>query len=675
MIVRLKLMGFVLLALLLPLAAGEGVVTERGIQDLLGRLGPRARDAALLERGVRAMARLWSSAEGDEAAFVAFGEEAWMGDDPQADLAFSHVSDYLESLWGNTHQMSLDLQHHVQLETGPLLPIDIAFSSLAPGAHLMEDLYRSRLALQLALNFPAYTLEEKNRLGKTWTVRDWAKARLGDLFDARVPADLLQKTARISANSDLYISAYNIHTRCLRDEQGRNPFPVDKVLLSHWNLRDEIKAGYSEGREGLGRQKLLQTVMERIIRQEIPREVINCAALPWKPSSNKVLNGASWKTVPREEDRRYQMLLDNFHALRALDGYYPEHLNTAMKRKFDGEMEIPQKEVVALFEDFLGSPVMKDVARLISRRLGRRLQPFDIWYDGFKARSQIPEERLSIQTRRRYPDPAALKADLPHILKTLGFTPGKASFLAERIGVDPARGSGHASGGVMKGQKALLRTRIAAEGMDYKGFNIGIHEFGHNVEQTFSLYSVPEYLMNGVPNTAFTEALAFIFQQRDLRILGEGEGLTQARELQTLDVCWSTFEIMGVSLVDMGVWDWMYAHPEATAAELREAVLAIATAVWNRFFAPAYGVKDSPVLAVYSHMISYPLYLSAYAYGQLIQFQLEEHLAGKDFGSEVERIFSQGRMTPRIWMEQACGRDLEARPLLDAAARALKVLR
>ena len=72
----------------------------------------------------------------------------------------------------------------------------------------------------------------------------------------------------------------------------------------------------------------------------------------------------------------------------------------------------------------------------------------------------------------------------------------------------------------MKGQQSRLRTRIPDSGMDYKGYNIAIHEFGHNVEQTLSLYDVDYFMLNGVPNTAFTEALAFVFQKRHLAHFG-----------------------------------------------------------------------------------------------------------------------------------------------------------
>ena len=47
-----------------------------------------------------------------------------------------------------------------------------------------------------------------------------------------------------------------------------------------------------------------------------------------------------------------------------------------------------------------------------------------------------------------------------------------------------------------------------------------------------------------------------------------------------------------MALVDMAVWHWMYEHPEATPAELREATLEIAREVWNRYFAPVLGDAD-----------------------------------------------------------------------------------
>jgi hypothetical protein len=104
--------------------------------------------------------------------------------------------------------------------------------------------------------------------------------------------------------------------------------------------------------------------------------------------------------------------------------------------------------------------------------------------------------------------------------------------------------------------------------------------------------------------------------------------------LAALDNYWSTYEIMGVAMVDMEVWKWLYKNPEATAEDLKNQTIAIAKEIWNKYYAPVIGVKDSPILAIYSHMIDYPLYLSAYPLGHLIEFQIEEHMVGKNIGTE-----------------------------------------
>jgi len=241
--------------------------------------------------------------------------------------------------------------------------------------------------------------------------------------------------------------------------------------------------------------------------------------------------------------------------------------------------------------------------------------------------------------------------------------------------VDPARGSGHAWGASMKGETAHLRTRIPESGMDYKGYNIAIHEFGHNVEQTISLYDVDYYMLNGVPNTAFTEALAFIFQKRDLELLGIDNKNPQKVALQTLDNFWSTYEIMGVSLLDQRMWKWMYANPNATSAELNSAVVAMAKEIWNEFYAPVFGIQDEPILAIYSHMVNSPIYLSNYAFGHLIQFQVEQYLHKADFAPEVERLFRIGTLTPNAWMQEGLGEDISIDSIIKEAGKAVKELK
>ena len=250
------------------------------------------------------------------------------------------------------------------------------------------------------------------------------------------------------------------------------------------------------------------------------------------------------------------------------------------------------------------------------------------------------------------------------MLVKLGFPQEKAAFLGDAIVVEPARGSGHAWGAMSRDDYARLRTRLSAKGMDYKGFNIAVHEMGHNVEQTISMRDVDFYIMNGVPNTAFTEANAFVFQKRDLQLLGYGKTNEAQAKMNELDIFWGAYEIMGVALVDINVWKWMYAHPECTAEQLKDAVIAAAKDVWNKYYEPVLGGKDSPILAIYSHMINSPLYLANYPLGHIIEYQLEQFYKGKNLAKEIMRIYSLGNLAPQEWMVQAVGERISTKAML-----------
>lgn len=241
--------------------------------------------------------------------------------------------------------------------------------------------------------------------------------------------------------------------------------------------------------------------------------------------------------------------------------------------------------------------------------------------------------------------------------------------------MDASLGAGHAIEAKMRDDKSTLRTRIGSDGMDYKGYNIGVHEFGHNVEQTISLHDVANYFLAGVPNTAFTEALAFTFQGKDLELLGiPPDSNENTDNLKTLDLFWNCYEIMGVSLVDIQVWQWMYEHPNADAYELKDAVIGIAKQVWNQYYAPIFKVKDEPILAIYSHAIIDPLYLSAYPIGHIIDFQLENFLKGKNMGEEVTRIYKLGRLEPNLWMQRAVGEKVSVQTLIHHTEKAAREL-
>ncbi|HEV2763954.1 MAG TPA: hypothetical protein VGV38_13310, partial [Pyrinomonadaceae bacterium] len=563
--------------------------------ELVSKYGEGQRERA--RRGLAQVSSFWRAEDGGAAVFEEFARANFAGDQATLDTMFQRFERLLEQLGGHMNEISRELRTQSDLDIGPILPFDELFAGYDPSAHVIDDFFRNKLAFVVLLNFPLTTLQQRLTEGERWTRRQWAETRLAQRFSKRVPAEVNQATARAASDAGRYIAEYNVWMHHLVNERGERLFPAKLRLLSHWNLRDEIKADYSDAKTGLAKQRMIQQVMERIVTQTIPAVVVNNPAYDWNPFTNEVrpsavkdFDEAPAASAPApgaplnspEPDTRYAKLLLTFQAARKADPYSPT-APTHIARSFEESREIPEARVRELFEQVLSASHVPRVARLIESRLGRPLEPFDIWYNGFRPRGAYTEAQLDEIVSKKYPTAEAFQKDIPNILVKLGFTKERADLLAANIVVDPARGSGHAMGASMRSARARLRTRVERGGMNYKGFNIAVHELGHNVEQTFSLNLVDHTLLQGVPNNAFTEALAFVFQNRDLELLGLSTPDAQSRALSTLNDFWGTYEIAGVGLVDMQVWRWMYEHPEATPAQLKEATLRIAKDVWNRY--------------------------------------------------------------------------------------------
>jgi hypothetical protein len=458
-------------------------------------------------RGLQQVADFWRPEDGDRAVFEGFVRRNFAGDQATLDVVFDRFERLLEQLNGHMLEILLELRRQTDLDLGPILPIDETFAAYDPTAHLNDDFFANKLAFAVLLNFPLTTLEERLTEGESWTRRQWAETRLADRFSKRVPAAVHQKVAKAEAEADQYIAEYNIWMHHLLTDSGERLFPPKLRLLSHWNLRDEIKASYSDRETALPKQRMIQKVMERIVTQTIPAVVVDNPHVDWKPYTNEVAPAAvqdSEEAAPKgmevgnhpEPDTRYEVLLGCYRASRLVDPYSPT-APTLIDRRFNENREIPEKRVEEMFERVLSSPLLGEVAKLIEARLGRPLEPFDIWYNGFRPRGTYQESELDAIVRKRYPTSEAYERDMPNLLAQLGFSEARAKELAANIVVEPARGSGHAWGAGMREAKARLRTRVGAEGMDYKGFNIAVHEMGHNVEQTISLNSIDHTLLEG----------------------------------------------------------------------------------------------------------------------------------------------------------------------------------
>src|SRR6267143_505984 len=235
----------------------------------------------------------------------------------------------------------------------------------------------------------------------SWERKQWAQARLTRRFVVRPGGAALQAVARARADGAAYIAGYNIWMHHVLAPDGRRLFPRGVRLLSHWNLRDQIKADYAEPDKAMA-----------LARQR-----------PARPSISD----------DREPDTRYAVLLANFRAARQLDSVYPM-APTEIDRHFQLDDEIPEQRVRALLTQILESPLVPKMAALIQKRLGRPLEPFDIWYSAFMEKQ--PEDELSRLTRARYPNADAYKKDIPRWLQGLGFSAEKARWLDAHIVVD-----------------------------------------------------------------------------------------------------------------------------------------------------------------------------------------------------------------------------------------------
>jgi len=673
------------------LAIPASAQTQESMQkletELVAKYGEAQRPR--LQRGMQQVAQFWRAEDGDNAAFEELVRTHFAGNQVTLDALFDRMQFVLESINGHMTEISRDLQWQSDLDLGTVHPFDEIMAGYAAGAHITDDFFKNKLAFVVLLNFPITTLEQRLSEGEQWSRRQWAEAALGLYFSKRVPSEVNLAVGKASAEASQYVATYNIWMHHLLDDKGNRLFPVKMRLLEHWNLRDEIKGNYSvDAKVGLPKQRMIQRVMERIVDQTIPDAVVDNPNVDWNPYTNNVKaatvddaeEGESRAapariTNAREPDTRYAKILSTFHAARLVDPYSPT-APTHIRRSFEEGRQMLESRVEAMLKDVLTSPHVPRVAKVIEKRLGRKLEPFDIWYNGFRSSGTYSEAQLDELTRKRYPTAEAYKKDMAALLVKLGFTKERADYLAANIEVDAARGSGHALGSGRRGDNPRLRTRVGKDGMDYKGFNIAVHEMGHNVEQVFSLKNIDYYMLSGVPNTAFTEALAFVFQAKDLELLGLASPTAESRALQTLNDFWGTYEIAGVALVDMGMWHWMYDHPDATPEQLKTATVQISKDIWNRYYAPVFGKKDVVLLGVYAHMVNNFLYLPNYPIGHLIAFQIEEQVekAG-NLGAEFERMSRYGSLPPDQWMKNATGAPVGASALLHATEKALEVVK
>src|SRR5437016_2253034 len=221
------------------------------------------------QRGLLQVSEFWRPEDGDAASYEEFVTTNFAGDQATLDTMFNRFEYLLEELSGHMHEINREFRQQMDLDLGPVLPFDQTFAGYDPSAHLLDDFFQNKLAFTVLLNFPLTTLNERLENGPSWSRRQWAEVRLAQGFSKRVPAQVNLAISGAEAEAAHYIDQYNIWMHHLTDTNGQRLFPPKMRLLSHWNLRDEIKSDYTDTQNGLAKQRMIQQVMERIITQTI----------------------------------------------------------------------------------------------------------------------------------------------------------------------------------------------------------------------------------------------------------------------------------------------------------------------------------------------------------------------------------------------------------------------
>jgi hypothetical protein len=274
----------------LKASSGRPSWMDKSISKLQKELTARYGEpqSSRIARGLKQVSEFWTEEDGNAAAFEGFVSENFAGDTTTLNDMFSRFERLFEKLDGHMLEIGREFRWQTDLDLGTIYPFDEVFAGYDPSAHLNDDLFNNKLAFVVLLNFPLTTLQERIQNGESWTRRQWAEVRLAQRFSKRIPASVNLEIAKAGAEADSYIASYNIWMHHLLDGKGNRLFPAKLRLLTHWNLRDEIKSDYGEGAQGFEKQKMIQQVMERIVTQTIPANVIDNPFLDWNPYTNEV---------------------------------------------------------------------------------------------------------------------------------------------------------------------------------------------------------------------------------------------------------------------------------------------------------------------------------------------------------------------------------------------------
>jgi hypothetical protein len=651
------------------------MIQDKAIQKVIAELMRiySSKNSVNINKCVKAVASRWIDADGTEAEFQEFCIKFYLDTQSQKNYLFEKLQNKIEKIFGLSFELYWSNKWSLMMQTGPIEPVDTILAEMDPFTHISEDFYRSKLSHLILLNFPLLSLEEKNALTDSLSDRIvWAQCRLAELGQFRVPFHITANESSAINYSYQFLSHLIFDLQRIIFDNNKRLADAPLKVDTHWGLRDQIVLLYQD-KLGLKKQKLLAHIWEKATLEEVPNAYYENLNTTWDPVTHSIFENGSKLSENKISNHhgRYKALRGLFEAKKQEDLYIPE-MSNYIHRSFELTREIKEVNVRKLFTDFLTNPLLPLCADKLKSILNRDLYSFDVVFNQFGITTSDTPTSYDAIVEKKFPTLNHFHAAIPDILEKFGFDAKLAREISEKIQVVTCRSGGFSSFPKMRGGKFLLTTPTDNGKMNFTSFATAMHELGHCVEGYLSLEKIDYYLLGKVPCSAFSEAFAYLFDSRSLEILEVDEVGEKRRTSKILNLFWSSFLHCGIALVDIDCWHWMYDHPGFTEDELRVAVIKISRNIWNQYFSPIIGEKDSSILAGFNVMIANPLYLPEYALAIFIQTQIEDHLEGKVLGVEMPRMCKAGEVTPDAWMIAAVGQPISYAPLLKLAESILE---
>ena len=636
------------------------LIEKSTVDALIARHGEKLRPD--IARGVSYCAKVWDFKGEGEQTFTDFCVKQYVPPGKERSRLLNRLDDLLNIVGGSFGMMSKTARRGLDLADEVLTPAEEILSSFSAGTHLLEDFRTFKIAALAQLNFGTDDITPPKSRG------DWAARRISGTGRETIPAELLAESSKAHAEVDRFVFGFNIHLDKIEYADPAIKFPKDTVQISHWGLRDYM-TGQNGQENALARQHAIRDLMRRVVDGEIPTQILDNPKARWRQSDNTVTIDGKSEPAKMTGPLRWEKFKHGYAIRRKIDPY--TRYGNIIDNKFKLEREIPEERIVGILKEILASPMAEGVGAYIASRVNRPLEAHDIYFKDFRGgTSKTP---LKFDIRKRYPNADALTKAIPAILIKLGFDKKRAAFIGSKIRVDNSRSAGHAWGPSTPFDIQLLRVRIDKQGIGEQDFKVFMHELGHCVEGVLTSYEMDYKSLWGVPNTAFTEGFAFTFQDRADFVLGRHT--VEDASVTTLMRFWEAYEIAGPALVEIEFFHWLYAHPNATAAEMNSEIRRIGDEVYKKYYARVFGPEGCGLMSVYSHILSCSFYLADYPMGYVIAYQVRKYLRDKNLATEMERMCKVGSIYPEQWMRSAVNQSISVKPLLDDTKAALKKMK